>query len=83
MNPEVAARAFEPFFTTKETGRGAGLGWPMVYGIVTRAGGSASISTVSGAERRSPCSSHSPANILSRSTDSWPHDWRESITVAR
>jgi two-component system, cell cycle sensor histidine kinase and response regulator CckA len=49
MAPDVAARAFEPFFTTKETGRGAGLGLAMVYGIATRAGGSASISTVGGA----------------------------------
>ncbi len=49
MTPEVAAKAFEPFFTTKETGRGAGLGLAMVYGIAQRAGGRASISTSEGA----------------------------------
>jgi signal transduction histidine kinase len=37
---DVKARIFEPFFTTKEPGKGTGLGLSMVYGIVTRSGGS-------------------------------------------
>jgi two-component system cell cycle sensor histidine kinase/response regulator CckA len=82
MAPEVAARAFEPFFTTKETGRGAGLGLAMVYGIATRAGGSASISTAGGVG--------TTITVLfplwdRESTDteqSREHDVRESITVA-
>ena len=42
MSEAVRARCLEPFFTTKAD-RGTGLGLPMVYGIVTRYGGTIAI----------------------------------------
>lgn len=39
MTSEVLRHAFEPFFSTKESGKGTGLGLPMVYGFVQQSGG--------------------------------------------
>ena len=50
MTDAVLARAFEPFFTTRGSARGVaeGLGLPMVYGILRRAGGTVSIESTVG-----------------------------------
>ncbi len=37
---ELKEKIFEPFYTTKDQGKGTGLGLAMVYGFVTRSGGS-------------------------------------------
>ena len=39
MDEATLARATEPFFTTKGSGKGTGLGLPMVHGLAAQSGG--------------------------------------------
>jgi signal transduction histidine kinase len=48
MSPEALRRAFDPFFTTRAVGDGVGLGLFVAHEIITRAGGSIELRSVSG-----------------------------------
>lgn len=49
MSEDVRAKVFEPFFTTKPTGKGSGLGLPMVASFVEQAGGFIDVESSPGA----------------------------------
>jgi PAS domain S-box-containing protein len=48
MDEETRQRAFEPFFSTKPSGRGTGLGLPIVYGFVKPSGGHVHVTSAPG-----------------------------------
>jgi PAS domain S-box-containing protein len=48
MSKKELAHLFEPFFTTKDTARPAGMGLPVIYGIIEQSGGQIRVRSAEG-----------------------------------
>ncbi len=48
MTAEIRERMFDPFFSTADVGEGEGLGLPLVYSVVSKAGGMIDVETMPG-----------------------------------
>ena len=86
MDQETLARATEPFFTTKGSGKGTGLGLPMVYGLAVQSGGHFVLSSAEGrgttAELWLPIAAADSVKVQGTPTPQEHHEAAPMVVVA-